>query len=430
MLIDKNEHIKNLQSVVNLENDRLSVKLSFVNISGKTITALKLNAVGYNTFGDVIKVNNKDEFTLVVQDIVVKNLEMVKDLIVYLPISDIRTLKLSENQICYVDGSVSTYLGEDMIDCDIYKLDDSVKRIVHLLFDTRMEYKPYYINSYEWICGCGKYNNSSKCSCCGIEKKCIFDNLSDNGIENLIKKNEKQEKLRQKKYNKLIVEGTIGFIFILLIASFIYKPIHHKIVLQKRTLFSSDKDMKDAIQGEYAYVSPKTGNRIMEMQIDGEHITLMFKDNSLKDEEFDISKYEPSEGEFYAGDDTFIVTKEGDILHNDDLYEKGDFMEANSNTSSESYESVYNAINISETYIYKDSSYVHCSGTITNNGKEKYKYVKVKGAFKDSDGNVIDTDWTYAIDSTELSPGESKKFDLSVKYDSKIEKCTVSIISD
>ena len=52
----------------------------------------------------------------------------------------------------------------------------------------------------------------------------------------------------------------------------------------------------------------------------------------------------------------------------------------------------------------------------------------MKGAFKDSSGNVLDTDSTYVVGSEGLAPGESSSFRLSVDKDSKITDCSVSIL--
>ena len=62
-----------------------------------------------------------------------------------------------------------------------------------------------------------------------------------------------------------------------------------------------------------------------------------------------------------------------------------------------------------------------------NTGKKTYKFVKVKGAFKDSSGNVIDTEWTYAVGSEGLAPGESSVFRMSVPKNSKITSCSVTV---
>lgn len=85
-------------------------------------------------------------------------------------------------------------------------------------------------------------------------------------------------------------------------------------------------------------------------------------------------------------------------------------------------------IDFSELSVYSNSSYTICTATVTNNGKRTYTFVEVKGKFKDSSGTVVDTDWTYAVGSEGLAPGESVSIRLSVKKDSNISKCDLEII--
>lgn len=62
-------------------------------------------------------------------------------------------------------------------------------------------------------------------------------------------------------------------------------------------------------------------------------------------------------------------------------------------------------------------TYVYCS--IENVSAKyvatRYRYIKVKGQFIDYSGKVVDTNWTYAVDSTWIEPGESKTFKFMVR---------------
>lgn len=88
-------------------------------------------------------------------------------------------------------------------------------------------------------------------------------------------------------------------------------------------------------------------------------------------------------------------------------------------------------MSISNVKVTHKGNYAYCSGTITNTGTYSVKYVKVKAALKDASGNTIDTDWTYAVDSTWLDPGESKSFEMMIKdEDGKIKKAVVTVIAD
>ena len=85
-------------------------------------------------------------------------------------------------------------------------------------------------------------------------------------------------------------------------------------------------------------------------------------------------------------------------------------------------------LEISNVKLESNSSYTVATGTVTNNGSHTYTFVKVKGAFQDSSGTTLDTDWTYAVGSEGLAPGETTSFRMSVDKDYKIKKCSVSIL--
>lgn len=89
-------------------------------------------------------------------------------------------------------------------------------------------------------------------------------------------------------------------------------------------------------------------------------------------------------------------------------------------------------LKLSNVNLSNSSSYNYCSGliSISNSSPYKYHYIKVKASFLNKNGTVIDTDWTYAIGSEWLEPGESSKFKLSVEKDYNISKCVVTIMED
>ena len=93
---------------------------------------------------------------------------------------------------------------------------------------------------------------------------------------------------------------------------------------------------------------------------------------------------------------------------------------------SSSYVSSY-MLEISNVRLSSSSNYTTAEGTITNNSNATVSFVKIKGAFENSSGTVVDTDWTYAVGSEGLAPGESCKWRMSVSKDSSIRKCSVTI---
>ena len=87
-----------------------------------------------------------------------------------------------------------------------------------------------------------------------------------------------------------------------------------------------------------------------------------------------------------------------------------------------------NALRFSNIAITHNSSYTVCTGTITNNGRKTYSFVEVKGKFKDSSEKIIDTNWTYAVGSEELAPGESATFKILVAKNPNIVECALEIL--
>ena len=66
-------------------------------------------------------------------------------------------------------------------------------------------------------------------------------------------------------------------------------------------------------------------------------------------------------------------------------------------------------------------------GSVKNIGTSTLKFVKIKASFKDKDGNVIDTDDTYACGDEGLEPGETTKFKILVDYDLRIQSVTAKV---
>ena len=66
--LDLNSCIKDLAFYVKVENDIPTAYVSFTNVYNKTMSAIKFKGKGYNSFGDVVNINNNDSFLIVLQD--------------------------------------------------------------------------------------------------------------------------------------------------------------------------------------------------------------------------------------------------------------------------------------------------------------------------------------------------------------------------
>ncbi len=105
-VIDTNAHVENLKCEIYVDRGNAIAKISFSNLGFGDITAIKFNACGFNSFGDIIFVNGREKFFLIIQDLVIAKNENATELRAVLPDANIKKLDLEECQICYADGSV------------------------------------------------------------------------------------------------------------------------------------------------------------------------------------------------------------------------------------------------------------------------------------------------------------------------------------
>ena len=433
-IFDINAHIDNIICTINPEGDTTCALVSFNNLDYGIITAVKFNATGYNAFGDIVQINGKDKFFLIIQDIKIEKNALAKDIIIRLPHRDIRKIYLEECQICYEDGSVITYEGknEQCIDTEEFEGSEGEERenfeALRDVVSSEIKYLPKETEN-GWLCGCGRYNigDSLVCPVCNISKEVIFKISDPHFIEDAREKHKQNESERQekasieakqkeKKKRKIILLTGLGVIVAIVLAIF----IGHAIILSGRTTYPSAEKMKSSLQGTYTYYD-SLGNASKQIIISGN--TLTYRYRYTDDWTLTINEWDYRNGIIRTFED-LIVTKDGYIEDDGAIYRKGGYMsKPNSST-----ESGYSVLQITVDKVTSNSSYVICTGSVKNTGTKSYKFIKVKGSFKDSDGNVIDTDWTYAAGSEGLAPGESTTFRLSVPKNSKINSCTVSLL--
>lgn len=71
-----------------------------------------------------------------------------------------------------------------------------------------------------------------------------------------------------------------------------------------------------------------------------------------------------------------------------------------------------------------DGNYIKIEGSVSNISDKAISYYEVTAEFLDSNGDVIDTDWTNGSD---VSPNNSSKFDMMYKYDRRIKNVRLKI---
>jgi hypothetical protein len=67
----------------------------------------------------------------------------------------------------------------------------------------------------------------------------------------------------------------------------------------------------------------------------------------------------------------------------------------------------------------RDGNYFIVTGKVRNKGEKAVSYVKVAAENLDKSGNVVDSNWTFAVASENLAPGDAKSFRIMIPYDKK-----------
>jgi hypothetical protein len=445
-VIDVNAYIENLKCDVNIESGSVVAKIGFTNLAYGTITAIKFNAQGFNSFGDVVAVKGKGNFFLIIQDINIGKNEIAENLSVSLPDEGIRKLVLEESQICFADGSVTTYAGKNDFTFVLEEFDtvnSSEREKVEALrkkYGDKFKYKP---KAFEvgWICGCGCLNtaDSNMCMTCNTYKADALSSCSEDSLKDIVEKYRaadedrkefaRQEAIKKKKEQKQrIIKIGIGIVVAVVLAIF----ISHAVVMSGRTTYLSEEEMKADIEGTYTYYDGYNAKK--KINISGDTLTERWINlGRSSDIDLNIRSYNPKNGTFKASYAQCIVKRNGDIEFNGDLYEKGGYWPSSLSDSSinsliSSYETGYTALEITVDGVSTNSAYTICTGSVKNNGEKTYTFIEVKGSFKDSSGNVVDTEWTFAAGIEGLAPGESADFRIFVDKNSRIDSCSVSLL--
>lgn len=440
-VIDTNAHVENLKCEIYVDRGNAIAKISFSNLGFGDITAIKFNACGFNSFGDIVFVNGREKFFLIIQDLVIAKNENATELRAVLPDANIKKLGLEECQICYADGSVVSYEGNNSFSLELEEIED-VHQLdaLHQLFDKHARFKPKECEQ-GWICSCGRFNGHEKgiCSLCRKDKGEVMRTCSEAGLRQLdeayrIHEKERENREteqkrinRKKKKRKFIIGIAIA---VCVIFAF---PIVHAIQLSHRTTYDSVREMREALQGTWTHFGDRYNveNRI---HID-QDVFIKRWENLAGDLDMTVLEWNPREGTFEVSTGTYTVLSNGNIRDEDgDVYERiGMWSNSASRPSggssyTSSYETVKTALEFSNIVVTSNSSYTVCTGTVTNTGQKTYDYVQIKGAFKDSSGTVLDTDWTYAVGSEGLAPEESTTFRMSVPKNINIKNCSITIM--
>jgi hypothetical protein len=279
--VDFNAHVTNLKCDVFSKNGNAFGTLGFTNMCFGTLTAVKFIAKGYNSFGDIVTANGKEEFFVILQDLNIAPNTKYGDVKIKFPNSEIRKVSLTEGQLCYSDGTVISYGGADWAEYEIDCLDPKVEdesKILEILKDYEQSAVCLPVDTINgWICICGNLNKtgSSICILCGKEKYTTFNMCTGDAIKTSIEnkriqkeENEYQQKhLEAKKAKQRILRNSI-IALVSITAIVLISLIINASVLSGRVTFTSEAEMKSYLSGTW-WMNEISG------------ITLTFTNNSV-----------------------------------------------------------------------------------------------------------------------------------------------------
>lgn len=420
---DVNAHIENLQCQVVVEGNRAVAYISFTNLGYGDITAIKFHATGYNSFGDIVPINNQSQFILMIQDILISKNQSSGDIKILLPSSDIRQLDLEEIQVCYNHSTVVAYLGKNEIEVALNKYDNEdgngeLLSAIRTIYDNKYSYQPVEVE-HGWVCACGRYNPSATtlCSLCGNEKTTIFRMMSPDGLSQCLssyrakvdtdEKASQSEMMRanQRSLKQLLISLAVGLILIIVFTYAVYRN-----QMSKMLTFDTVEEMQDTLEGVYTYYNVQ-GDPLKQLNISEDIVTERFCDLENFDFSWNVESWDPTKGTIQTDGFEIVFNTNGTFEYQGDIYEPGGVWEYS-----------YNNLKIVNVEMsVKDTTI--CRGAIRNLG-DAYCDVEIKVEFEDKMGNVVLEKFTNIND---LAPGQTRNFSVQIVNDTRIRNCTASI---
>ena len=148
-------------------NANVALVVDLLNTSEKTISAIMLSVMGFNSFGDRVCIDGKDTFEILGQDLQIHGGKFGK-VSEFLQNTDIRKVEIKVQKVCFTDGTIienasSRWVNTNQNPLDSLYIDCAKKKNPQSKFYATIENK-------FWQCTCGFVNTGNKCSLCGMEK--------------------------------------------------------------------------------------------------------------------------------------------------------------------------------------------------------------------------------------------------------------------
>ena len=186
--VDLNAHLSEIRTELSREGEKNVVSICLKNVSGKEITSILFRAKGYDYFGDVIKVEEKDSFFIEISALHLKTGEYFQYKQIEIA-GDIRKIELEEERVVFSDGAVEERKEPQekiyYVNCfekDSYKDKPELDELLEQ--DERFCCYPVE-NETGWICACAYLNRKENQSCvnCGYTKKEVFWKCSEKAVK-------------------------------------------------------------------------------------------------------------------------------------------------------------------------------------------------------------------------------------------------------
>lgn len=249
------------------QNENLYMSCKIYNASNKAIRAIKIIAQGFNSFGDVVKVNDNEEFEIIIQDLdIAANHERQISQNVKLLDSSIRELNMKIAQISYSDGTVEISKEQRFIDNNQEPLED---KYIQMVKKENCDAMYYMIDSHDyWQCVCGYVNKATKEKCIkclmqkSFAKKYCKDKIADT-YDKFIKDEEERERyqkeqkeldaINQKKRQKTLKRSITIAVLIFIVAMIPVGINAYSTYKENQRIAQIRDEFVSSIQGEYVY---------------------------------------------------------------------------------------------------------------------------------------------------------------------------------
>ena len=150
--------------------ENVYLKLDVFNTTPEVITALNITAKGFDSFNNLIMVNDNEIFSILIQDLHLSpnQYQNISNKII-LPNRNIRKVELYIQQICYGDGKIENMPAPHYVQTCQQKMDGDYIPYAQRISKQAKYYMIDQVNY--WQCTCGEINTGKVCFNCQVSKE-------------------------------------------------------------------------------------------------------------------------------------------------------------------------------------------------------------------------------------------------------------------